>query len=193
MSYRFVKIKDKKIPQKGEYPYMLYCDSMEQLVEHDEKFMRSVFEDSIKDYLDTNLVRGQKHYTNNLSRTSHMLMEIGNISYPETLVKIENDIKNGKLKTILQFGNVLLRENGTYMVLTDDFEVIEEVTKDKLVYPTKTFTKDDISITKVFEGKHWYGRIGYHQVIDKEGNIKWNTYEYAMKMAIEYLNELTDN
>jgi len=66
---------------------------------------------------------------------------------------------------------------------TDSYE-IQEI-EDKLFY-----TENDIEINKWWGGNHYYAKVAGIDVIDDNGNVKWNTSDYARSMAIKFLEKI---
>jgi hypothetical protein len=71
------------------------------------------------------------------------------------------------------------------MYLNDHYENFSSISLNEMIYPT--YTEKDINITKWPGGKHYYARIGNMQVMDENGDTKWNTYERAFEVAKKYL------
>ena len=84
--YKFVKIIDKRLPNLN-YSYMLFCDTNQTLIDHNNKY-------------------------NNNTLGFYW-----------------------KEKCIQNHGHVLLRENGSFMYLSSDHEIISEIKKTDLIYP----------------------------------------------------------
>jgi len=37
-------------------------------------------------------------------------------------------------------------------------------------------------------GEHWYAKIGIIDIVDENGNQKWNTYGEAKQASLDYIN-----
>lgn len=63
--------------------------------------------------------------------------------------------------------------------------------KDSLEYPEpEVYTDKDIRYIQWKDGSHWYVKIGKYDVVDENGNQKWNTRNEAINAAYNYLKEL---
>ena len=54
-------------------------------------------------------------------------------------------------------------------------KIIQTVKRKVLIFPSNTLSEKDIKVTKWEGGKHWYVKIGQHQMENK-----FNTYDYAL-------------
>lgn len=69
-------------------------------------------------------------------------------------------------------------------------ELLDLIEKNSTEFPnTPKYEKSDISIKRWEEGRHYYARVGTIDV-EIDGVRKWNTYEYAYKMAEKFLDKL---
>lgn len=90
----------------------------------------------------------------------------------------------GQIKA-LEDGNVLvINQNMGYFPIYDSMEyrIISE--------NDSKFTKEHIKINKWFGGRHYYAKVGIFDVIDEDGNVKWNTEQYAYEQALKFLQKL---
>ncbi len=74
--------------------------------------------------------------------------------------------------------------------LVADDEIVEERFEDKLVYPIESHVRlEDVRYIQWnmpdlnIKGTHWYAKLGKRDVVDKDGNMKWNTKAEAEKAA----------
>jgi len=55
------------------------------------------------------------------------------------------------------------------------------------------FTSDDIIVSKWPGGAHFYAKVGNIDVVDTEGNVKWNARWEARKAAVDFLRTLQNS
>jgi hypothetical protein len=187
--YYFDRIIDNKL--KIEYPFMFRCINFEQLVEHENTFMKSQIEMGVKDYFRLHVeCNGLGHCDTYYGSLLDELIKIKGGNILTTGTSIENEIFNGKKKALLKFGGIYLREIGSYMPITDKYSILETIETENFVYPGNNFTKDDIRIIQWRNGLHYYAKIGNYDVVDYGGKQKWNSHDEAMIVAKEYLKRL---
>ena len=122
---------------------MFYCDEVGKLKEHEETYMKKQIEDGVKDFF-----YRTKHHPNTVFRAaSEFLAQIHETNYLEASTRLESKIFQGKLKALLRYGQILLRENGSYMIMGEHMEITDTVVKDNIVWPE--YSVNDISITKL--------------------------------------------
>ncbi len=187
--YYFDRIIDNEL--KLEYPFMFRCTDFNQLLEHENIFMKSQIKMGVEDYF--------RLYTKN-GGLGHCDTYYGSIL--DDLIKIkgdniltigtnlENEIFNGKKNALLKFGGIYLREIGSYMVFSNRYSILETIESENFIYPGNKFTEDDIRIIKWPNGSHYYAKIGHYDVVDYMGKQKWNSHDEAMTVAKEYLKRL---
>lgn len=179
--YKFIKIKCGRTGLISSW--LLECNDIITLQEHNEKYMHNVIEDGIKDVFDVNKKHLNTHYGKAIKKVSDTNCE----TLVETSIRLENIILNSKINSIIKFGHILLRENGSYTIHSDEDEIIEELLLKNLIYPN--YTLDDIRIMQWQGGVHYYAKIGNLDVYI-DGKTKWNTHEMARKKAEEYFYKL---
>lgn len=90
-------------------------------------------------------------------------------------------ILTDQLKHLLNGEKLVINKIGGYfpIKLGQEFELTE--------INGKKFTKKDIKVNKWWGGKHYYAKIDNIDVVDDDGNVKWNTEQYAYDVAIKYM------
>jgi hypothetical protein len=186
MKYKFVIIRDKTLPHL-KYSWMLECNDVQTLLDHNDKYMHTEIEKGVKDWFSSN---GGKtdHLTTNWSSVIYSTMLSNGKNFINTSCELENKIINNKINAVNEYGTIYLRENGSYMLHTSHYEVISFIEKDYLLYPE--YSEKDIKISQWINGTHWYAKIGKMDVVSEDGTAKWNTYEEAYKEALKYFNKL---
>lgn len=61
---------------------------------------------------------------------------------------------------------------------------------DKEIADREEVLKDKIDIHRWPDGTHFYAKVGKLDVVDDDGNVKWNTYKKAMKAAKKFIEQL---
>lgn len=89
---------------------------------------------------------------------------------------------------MIRFGNILLRENSSYMIFNEDrYEILESFDREEMIYPH--YSESDIKITQWKGGQHYYAKLGNMTVVDEDGNQKWDSFNEAYKQAKMFLSE----
>jgi len=110
------------------------------------------------------------------------------ISILEASTKLELELLEGKLNLIKEQGGIYLTDGPAYMPYSKELEVIDTIVKEDILFPT--YTEEDIKIIKWNDGIHWYAKVGRMDIVDDEGNQKWNTKKEAEQKAKEFLFKL---
>lgn len=75
-----------------------------------------------------------------------------------------------------------------------EIEYDDECWKDTLEYPEpEYYTDKDIRYIQWKDGSHWYAKIGKYDVVDENGNQKWDKYNDAINAAYSFLKKLNQN
>lgn len=159
-------------------------DYSEFLKELNNKFILS--EAEIKD-------RHERKYTGHDATLLTSIAEVWNVSDIEPLSLEEKllrsklmhgQILSDQLKDICNGYCLVINEKGGYFKIksVDDIEIITSEVKE--------FTAKDIKITRWPNGKHFYAKIKNIDVIDEDGNVKWNSHYIAQCEAEKYLKRL---
>jgi len=192
--YNFVKIKDNRTGLK--YPWILECNDITTLVEHTDKCMGHTIKEGVQDWFGKTMNAKKlsptyvykEHFTTDWASVCESFAKMRGEHFIASSTRLENEIFQGKAKQLFNGRTLYLREIGSYMIDSKDFEITDRLASDTLVYPG--YTKADIKIKKWDGGTHYYAKIGKMDVIDKEGNQKWNTRWEAQQAAEEELNNL---
>ena len=177
MKYKFVKFQDSN--QKGEFPWMLECEDIKLLIEHSEKYNGHLirgFESLISNDYDESTQHG---------KAIQCIAKSEGTSIIVAAMSMENRVFQGKLRTINSCGKIFLRENGSYCINQSSFTIINTIIKDDIKYPN--YTKSDIKVSQWKNGTHYYAKIGNMDIVNKNGNQKWNSYDEAYNEALKQL------
>lgn len=200
--YKFVLIKNGYIPNSKPY-WMLLLDNKEST----QKYLYSI---RLKNLVDTywklksNIIKNENK--NNLFHFTSkdevaLYNSIISIENRETMVddlQIIEDKFIFPLMKIFNGGNhLLIHPNKSWMIKTDNIEILKTVEKNEFEFPAEQLTEEDmikrIKITKWEGGKHYYAKLGEEEIRDSSGNIKWNTYARALEVTKTYITEKLKN
>lgn len=115
--------------------------------------------------------------------------------------KLENDVYQNRLRYFMEGKNCYYPEGVVCYTphFQDDGTYYDEVWKDELEYPKmKRYTIKDVKFMQWNmlgnKGEHWYATIEKRDVLDKDGNMKWNTRAEAEEAAKWFIkNKLNKN
>jgi hypothetical protein len=89
----------------------------------------------------------------------------------------------GQINSLLDGKKLVINDNGGYFTIKPD-------EKYKIFSIDNKYTIKDIKIKKWWGGKHYYAKVGNIDVKDDDGNVKWNTEQYAYDMSVKFMNFL---
>jgi hypothetical protein len=69
---------------------------------------------------------------------------------------------------------------GTLIDSTVISRLVEHEIKDQEYLEREEKLKNGIKINRWFDGKHYYAKVFNQDVVDEDGNVKWNSYADAM-------------
>jgi len=72
---------------------------------------------------------------------------------------------------------------------TGSRDALKRVVEKEIAAQEYVEKKSKIHIHRWPDGTHWYADIAGEDVVDENGNVKWNTYTEAMQAAENYLNK----
>lgn len=180
MAYRFLKLKYLNL----EYPWRLYCTSLEQLIEHTKLYMNPKIGEGVRDYLSSK--DGMKHLTTEWGGALSATMQLRGTSLMESGTYLEKRVIEGKIAALQRDGHLILSDNGSYFTMTSEITILDEITIDSMVYPHK-FSEKDIRVVVWPGGTHFYPKIGNLDVV-WNGRQKWDTEREARNAAIQFIN-----
>jgi len=186
--YKFIKV---KLPATDTMKEMVYKEwffmakDFLDIFHIHEKIYPTLLEEAVHDIVEDRKMK--RHFRTHLGNAVSTLAKLNETSPLVTeLPNLVSKIRNGQYKILADYGHVLIRESGSYMALTSNYEITEEVVKETLSFPERSLT--DIRIIQWPNGTHYYAKIGNEDVVDEDGNQKWNTHDEAYEKAIEYFN-----
>ena len=190
--YKFVKIATKSNPSDGKWYFV--PQTIEQVVEHSEKFLKPRLQNGF-DMASHKMVQSfwkhgdidfHDHFTDDVESAISELTRIR--GFKEMPLALFDTANNMYLEAVQQRirqlydGRPLYLANGVQNVglIADRDEIVDEIEKETLEYPDEQ--KPDIRDARYIQwpgGWHWYVKVGLNDVVDKNGNQKWNTKEEA--------------
>lgn len=182
--YKFVKVKNLQTNESYERWY-LYCDSVECLLEHFEKYIKHEISKGFSDGF--NHARTGDHYKTSWASLIDLMSTINNKPFLEQSLTLENEMFESRMKMIQSDGGCLLTDGLTVMPISG-FKIIDECDMHKMIWPT--YSESDIRVITWPGGIHFYAKIGNMDVVDSESNQKWNSWDEAYEKAKEFLNKI---
>lgn len=184
--FKFVKIKDKFGNVDN---FTLLCDSLDILESHNNTVMKTVYENAHDNFQNT-ACKGY-HVTNAVTTLWMLMGKLKQQTVLETSITLEEKTMQDRIEMLEKYGKIYLNRNGTYKPPDNNDEIVEEVEKEELIYPEDEvfYTQNDIRIINWDGGKHFYAKVGDLDVVDKNGNQKWNTWKEARSHAWDFYYE----
>ncbi len=198
MNYRFVKIRRGK---NGEGNWYFNPRTEEQVIEHFNTIVGAEIKDGVQDYIkgckkvaDKSKPEGywmyHAHPITPWRRAVEPYWHLTGGMWIEASLKLENELYQQRLQSF-RSGKEMYLDNGVVETrLVADDEIVEERFEDKLVYPIESHVRlEDVRYIQWnmpdlnIKGTHWYAKLGKRDVVDKDGNMKWNTKAEAEKAA----------
>lgn len=192
--YRFVKIRPKDIPGKKGVWYFV-PNSIEQVQEHFTKIFGQEISAGVKDKFGS--IMENKHPETAWRCGVDILNRFSGNPWVVDAVNLENEVLHNRIDDFLKYGDIYLADGvQQFMYREDMFEIIEDIECEMLSYPREAqYHFEEVrymqwEVPGYPKGEHWYAKIGNMDVRDKDGNMKWNTKEEAMKAAEWFCQEL---
>lgn len=192
--YRFVKIELSETENNKciKYPnWFFVANNWLDVIKHTNQFGANLIEETTIDIIEESL--GHRHFKTDMGWSTVQLAKLHKNKNPllSELPNLYQKIVKGKFDSLDKGFILLIRDDLTYMTLHDIYKITDEYYSDKLIYnKDKKYTEKNIRIIKFPKGKHYYAKIDNIDVVDEDGNQKWNTKEIAMKKAISFLKTL---
>lgn len=181
MKYTFVKLRERRFEWSVGYWYLKLTDFVD-VVNYCLRGRTGYVETAFLDYMKKQN-GDEKHFTNRLATSINFIAELKDKSFIYELADKESEMMNNMIRHLGNGYFVCVNSAGGYLI--DDgsgrYDVLETVESDRMIFPS------DLKITIVQwpHGTHWYAKVGSTDVV-VDGERKWNTYEYAEKMANKF-------
>lgn len=195
MKYRFVKLHRKGSKESGTW--FFNPRSEEQVVEHFNKIFGGEIKATVREYFENKKCILEPHLLTPFGRGVQAYQEIYDESFMIAAMRLENETINERLNSFNK-GQQMFFDNGVAETrMTKDDEIVDELELDALEYPVETqYRLEDVRYIKWnmpdlrIKGVHWYAKIGNKDIVDEDGNMKWNTKEEAEAAAKKFVNQL---
>ena len=136
------------------------------------------------------------HPTTEFGMGVDAFVSVTNAMYVEGMLNVENEAYNSRMRSFERGEEIYLAEGMTVFCLDGRFcEIAEEVESEKFAYPTKKAW--DLGDVRYMQwnmlgnvGTHWYAKVGNRDIVDRDGNMKWNTRAEAESAAKYFLETL---
>lgn len=163
--------------------------------EHWNKYVACEINDGVKEYVDHLKAHAEGayigHYT---TQWGSLIATLSDATEQPSIVRImkeETELYYNRMKDINEGREIYLSEGLSVFMLTEGYtEIKEHYYSNTLSFPTEKYTLDDVRYIQWDGGRHWYAKIGKLDIVDSNGNQKWNTKAEAEKAAKEYFREL---
>jgi len=182
----FEKLQLKRAPRVKDW--YLKIDTISKLFEYHDITLPAKSELAFKEFIEVDVYK-RKHYTNFYPSMIAIIASLKEDTFINTMAKLNGESIQHQLKLLID-GNILFFNcNGGFTFDTINYKrynVLEIIEKDKLIFP-QIKKLSDVRYIKWPAGKHWYAKIGNLDILDSEGNQKWDTKKEAIKAAKEFL------
>ena len=192
MDYKFIKVQSKSLPDNAEAKgYWLFCpQTEEQLIEHWNKYVKPVISDGSRK-LTKKIFSGTKgHFTNDFEQAVEVWMNSTNDSLIVSMLQIENEAFRNRLQ-MFRSGREIYLSHSIQVVTVDTrfVDILTTTERNVLTFPDEERPEmKDVRFIVWEGGVHYYAKIGKLDIVDKDGNQKWNTRAEAESAARWYIN-----
>jgi hypothetical protein len=179
--------------------WYLKVETKQDIMDHYHIILRREFEEGLKDRVSsTHFCKNGdvyiEHPVTAWAKVIETYMVVWNLSWVMAAHKLETETINGRLQLFDRGCTIYLNDGLTYFSPKDNVEYEDECWKDSLEYPEPdTYTVNDIRYIQWKDGSHWYAKIGKYDVVDENGNQKWDKYNDAINAAYSFLKTLNKN
>lgn len=199
MDYRFVKIRRKRSESNGTWYFNPRTE--EQVIEHFKTVIGAEIRDGVKDYTNGSVKVEDKskpegyriyhsHPTTPWARAVEPYWHLTGGMWIEASIRLENELYRQRLESFRSCNEMYLDNGVVETRLADGDEIVEERFEKSLVYPMDAGVRiEDVRYMQWnmpdldMKGEHWYAKIGNRDIVDKDGNMKWNTKAEAEEAA----------
>ena len=195
MPYTFVRIHRKNSDDYGVW--YLKPNSVQDIQDHWDTVCASQMRDTVEHRFRTATFGDKgvmfKHPVTEFGIGVEAFCQATNRVYAVGLLEVENEAYRSRMSSFEKGQDIYLKEGMTVFSLDDRFfEVSETVVKDTLSYPTKKkWGMEDVRYAQWNmlgnRGTHWYAKIGRRDVVDAQGQMKWDTRKEAEEAAAWFL------
>lgn len=184
-SYKFVRVLFNDILMPSWY---FVCDNKTDVYYFFEKYYQPIISGGVLSYMQGNK---DTYWGNTILKMSespkYRLLTpctISNQLENETYLNRCESVNNGEIL-------LLNKENMSYFCLVGhNIKIIQEKICENLTFPDEQkYDINDIVIKRWDNGIHFYAKVGKYDIIDRLGQVKYNTYEEAHCECIKWLEK----
>ena len=176
--------------------WYLKVETKQDIMDHYNIILKREYEAGLKDRTSsTHLCKNGyvyiEHPTTPCAKAIEQYMAVWNLPWVMAAHKLETEMINGRIQLFDRGCVQYLSDGLTSFSTKDNIEYDDECWKDTLEYPEpEYYTDKDIRYIQWKDGSHWYAKIGKYDVVDENGNQKWDKYNDAIKAAHAFLKTL---
>ncbi len=184
-SYRFVRILVNDILMPSWY---FVCDNKVDVYYFFEKYYQAIIKYGVNQY-----VRGNKdtYWGNTILRMTES-PKYRDLSPCVISNQMENETYVNRCKSV-ENGEILLLNKDTmayFCLVGHCVKIIQERIVDNMVFPDEQkYDINDVVIKRWDNGIHYYAKVGKYDIIDRLGQVKYNTYEEAYNECLRWLEK----
>ena len=193
MGYTFVKVQQKAITD-GKQPQAFWLfrpQTEEQILEHWQKYASSTIKDGTR-ILTQKIFKGTKgHFTNDFEQAVETWQTSMGDGLLQSMEHIEREALKNRLRSFRDGRQIYLNHSIQVVMIDNRFSDIVSITeRDTLTFPDEDKpTMSDVRFIVWEGGTHTYAKIGKLDVVDAQGNQKWNTRQEAEVAARWYIEK----
>ena len=193
MSYKFIKVQMKAAPD-GKQPtgfWLFEPQSEQQILEHWEKYARSTIGEGAR-ILTKKIFSGTKgHFRNDFERAVETWQTSTGDGLLNSMARIEREALKNRLRSFREGRRIYLNHSIQVVTVDSRFaDIVNTTERDVLTFPDEDKpTMDDVRFIVWAGGEHFYAKIGKLDVVDEQGNQKWNTKREAEAAARWYIEK----
>lgn len=188
MIYKFIKVQSVSVNPISSW--LFEPQSEQQILEHWEKYARSVIGSGAR-ILTRKIFNGVKgHFENDFERAVETWMTSTGEGLFSSMACIEREALKNRLQSYRE-GRRIFLNHGIQVVTVDSrfSEIVNTIERDVLTFPDEDKpTMNDVRYIVWEGGKHIYAKIGKLDVVDVNGNQKWNIRADAEAAARWYID-----
>lgn len=195
--YKFVRIHRKNSSDYGTW--YLKPQSIDDVNQHWNIVCGMEIREFVRERIDKTVVdeHGRPftpHPTTQFGNAVEVMLNINGGRYIETALNVGQLAYNSRIDSFKSGLDIYLPENMLVFCFSIGYEIAETIEKETLEYPAKRdWETDDVRYMQWnlmdVKGKHWYAKLGNMDVVDKNGNMKWNTKKEAEDVAKWFIEE----
>lgn len=183
--YKFVSFKDLKSGR-----WVLEISDGKMLNDYHEKYFTHIIKEHLNELKTKELgdIHNWEKWNTSFGRAVAALAPTYG-SMISAATHLENDFFRSKAKDLRREGKIYCDDDYTYF--TTDETPVHTIEKIEMIYPQ--YGIDDIRIINWGEhGKHFYAKIGNHDVVGVGDLQKWDSHDEAYEYAVKFLKECNE-